>query len=157
MTLSRRPGGKGFFMVNIADPDNFPKRNTRFAFIPRPLQIAGRPELSLFPFNIMFMSHKLEHGNLISGTVIYEPDLATFMRKDRMMVMRYDNVYGGSWVIIEYDTGNNYYMGTKYIKGVESGMATGMDWKMFFVHLTAIGVVNFERCKMEVVPRDMSN
>lgn len=118
-----------------------------FVFIPKPLEIADRPELSLLPFNVMFAKYKIENGKTIMGSSLYEPDLASFCNDGRKYTMQYHNIYGGNnWLLMEYDLLQKSYLGEKTVNGERIGMATGMNWKMFFFHFTALGLTNGEAC-----------
>jgi len=44
------------------------------------------------------------------------------------------------WAEIVYNTKKQSYVGTKYCDDKYAGMAMGMNWDMFFVHFTALGV-----------------
>jgi hypothetical protein len=152
MTLSLS-SGKSFFKAKIMDSPNGLKTNAFHGFVPRHLEIKDRPELNLFPLNLLFVGlQKNNEDDLIMGSSVYEPDLSTFRLDNDMFSLRYDNIYGDGWVVIEFNTSTRTYLGTKYINGVSVGSAIGMDWSMFFVHLTGIGLVNYERCKLEKVP-----
>jgi hypothetical protein len=143
--------GKEFFYCKNMNSDNGLSKNLLAGFVPRRIEIEGRPELQLFPLNILFAGLKNEDGKLIMGTSVYEPDLTSFREDREMLSMKYDNIYGESQVIIEYNTVTKYWLGTKYIKGGSAGGAIGMDWHMFFSHFTMLGLANFEPCKMEVM------
>jgi hypothetical protein len=67
---------------------------TRFAFVPRRLEIEGRPELRNFSRNILFSSVGSRNGRACTGHSLYEPDLATFTdgREQRLL---HRNKYGG--------------------------------------------------------------
>lgn len=124
-----------------------------FAFIPKPLIIPDRPELNIFPFNVMFMRFKMESGKMISGTALYEPDLDSYTQKEKVSSMEYHNKYGpANWLVIEYDRAEQRYIGRKFVNGESAGMAFGMNWKMFFIHFTALGLANGERCMFDDVP-----
>lgn len=126
-------------------------QGTYFGFIPHRLAVKGRPELDVFPFNVLFMKYLMEKmGKRTTGTALYEPDLASFLACGDKRSLEYHNVYGGkNWLLIEYDMARNAYEGTKFVNGENVGMATGMDWKMFFVHFTALGLFNGEQCKFQ--------
>ena len=131
--------------------DNCLNKNLLAGFVPRRIEIEGRPELSLFPLNVIFAGLKNEGGKLIMGTSVYEPDLTSFRDENGMLSMKYDNIYGESLVVIEYNKATKYWLGTKYVKGESAGGSIGMDWHMFFSHFTILGLANFEHCKMEVI------
>lgn len=109
------------------------KANTPFAFIPHRLNVIDRPELSIFPFNVMFMSFKVENGRQITGTTLYEPDLSSFEQKQDQLLMKYFNKYNKRcWLIITYNPRTQKYSGYKFINGKLVLSADGTEWKMFF-------------------------
>ena len=129
------------------------KRGVMFAFIPHQLEIDGRPELSIFPLNVLFGQYKnTAEGRTILGNALYEPDFGSFRTRGKKCSMTYCNAYGGdSHLVIKYDGLRKNYIGEKFVNGKSSGMAFGTDWKMFFVHFTALGLTDGEKCEMEDV------
>jgi hypothetical protein len=102
----------------------------------------------------MFMSNTIKDGKKISGTALYEPEFHTFAKDGLMSFMRYHNVYGvDSYLYLFYNEDeekNVKYHGEKYVKGKKVGAADGgANWKMFFVHLTALGLADGEPCKFD--------
>ncbi len=86
------------------------------------------------------------------GTALYEPSFESFKLEEEKYSMKYHNVYGGDcWLRITYNAGDGItYHGEKFMNGKSVGMADGgADWKMFFVHFTALGLANSERCEFE--------
>ena len=81
----------------------------------------------------------------------YEPEFWTYKKENNLSSMRYHNVYGGdAHLMIVYDEKSEEYMGEKFVEGKSVGSAYGKaDWKMFFVHLTALGLSEGEQCKFE--------
>jgi hypothetical protein len=127
---------------------------TRFCFVPRRLEINEFPKFNNFPFNIMFMSSANIDGIDTSGTAIYYPDFSTFKEQEDSQFMIYYNQYDDSkdWkVVIVYDKKNKLWKGLKYNKDEYKGEGGGSDWKMFFVHLTALGVIKGERVKFDEI------
>lgn len=131
------------------------KRGVFFGFIPHRLEIEDRPDLNVFPFNVLFAQYKVENGKTIMGSALYEPDLGSFQRNGEKSSMHYHNIYGGkSWLIIEFDPVKKSYLGTKIVDEKNAGMATGVEWNMFFAHFTALGLTNGEKCKFEEVAKN---
>ena len=121
-----------------------------FGFIPKRLEMPDRPELSVFPYNVLFMSMKLQSGKKIIGTALYEPEVETYKETGNKMKMRYRNVYGGNnWLEITYEPERDYYVGRKYINGKQEGTGFALGWKMFFFYFTALGVIHGETCLLE--------
>jgi hypothetical protein len=123
---------------------------SRFGFVPRKLDIKDRPELSIFPYNIMFMNFRFYYGQKQSGIALYEPVLDSYEDiLDRKRLL-YRNIYDPeNKIIIEYFVKDMRYEGFKYIKGRCVREAHGKEWKMFFVHLTMTGPEHGEGCKFE--------
>jgi hypothetical protein len=122
-------------------------------FIPRELRVKGRPELRVFPLNVLFAKYKLQNGKTIMGSAKYEPDLASLKQDKNHWSMRYQNAYGGnSSLLIEYDVSRKAYAGEKCVDDEVVGMANGPDWNIFFTQVTAIGLSNGEKCMFEEVP-----
>jgi len=127
---------------------------TMFSFIPHRLEIKGFPKFNNFPFNIMFMSNANIDGIDKSGTAIYYPDFSTFKEQEDSQFMIYYNQYDDSkdWkVVIVYDKKNKLWRGLKYNKDECKGEGGGSDWKMFFVHLTALGLTGGERVEFDEI------
>jgi hypothetical protein len=133
---------------------------TKYYFIPKHLEIEGRPDLDPFPFNILFARFRegVRDGAWASlaYTALYEPDIDTYDEQDtsegRTALLTYRNAYGGDdHIVIEHSPGYFTYRGCKYVNGEEVGSALGKEWKMFFVHLEELGLVEGEICKVERV------
>ena len=126
------------------------KRGTMFSFVPAKLEIKEKPEFNFFPLNVLFMSFAIKNGVKVSGSAIYEPDLASLKKEENKHSMKYYNAYGGnSWLLITYDELKKSYHGDKFVNGNWSGGADGVQWNMFFVHFTALGLTKNERCQFE--------
>lgn len=124
-----------------------------YSFIPKPLEIEGKPHLSVFPYNVMIMRYKTdEAGNLISGKVIYNPDFESYRETSIFQSMLYQNSYGsGSGLFILYDKLRKSYIGVKYLKGECVGESSGMNWNDFFIHIGKLGIANGEPCEFQFV------
>ena len=134
------------------------KRGILYAFVPQHLEIPDRPELNVFPYNVMFMKFKVENGITVSGTAIYDPLIITFKKEGVKSTMEYFNIYGPECRLrIEVDTINPSYHGEKFVRGEIVGQAEGREWDTFFVHFTMLGLSNGERCKFEEMTVRKSN
>lgn len=132
-------------------------RGIFYGFVPHRLEIENRPELNVFPFNVLFVQYKVENGKTISGSAIYEPDLGSYKRVGDVSSMEYHNIYGpANWLMIEYDKSKQSYLGKKIVNGESVGIAMGMHWNMFFIHFTALGLANGERCEFEILPEKVN-
>jgi hypothetical protein len=128
------------------------KQGILYGFIPKELQIEGRPELNVFPFNVLFMRFKQEGGKTISGSAVYNPNIDSLQQGVDKWSLRYNNAYGGNhWLIIEYDIVSRGYHGKKFVNGKCVGITDGLEWKGFFIHLTVLGLSNGEQCRFETV------
>ncbi len=116
------------------------------AFIPYKLDIAGRPELSLFPLNVLFAKYKTVDGNVVIGKALYEPDLKSLSKKGTVFRMTYRNAYGGDGrLIIRYDFLKEKYQGEKFVRGESVGQAEGTEWDRFFMQFGVLGISDGER------------
>lgn len=127
------------------------KRGVLFGFVPHPLAIPDRPDLNVFPFNVLFMRFGLRNGVKVSGSAVYEPMLETLKVIDTKRTLGYKNIYSNGYLEIEYDEKDESYTGTKFVGGEFVGMADGVTWDRFFQHFTAIGLVNGETCRFEEI------
>ena len=118
-------------------------------FVPHHLEVPGRPELSAFPLNVLFVKSKIENGVQISGSALYEPDLDTYRKDGDVSSMKYHNIYGStSHLVIARNEKNKTYHGEKFVNGKLVVSADGGDdWQRFFMQLTMLGLTNGERCK----------
>ncbi len=130
--------------------DESVKRGVQFGFIPRHLEIADRPELNVFPLNILFAQAGERDGKPAYGTALYEPDLMSYRQDGEFCTMTYHNAYGGkSWVEVRYNSAMRNYHATKFVNDERIGEAIGQVWEMFFAHLTMLGLKNGERCEFQ--------
>lgn len=118
--------------------------NNTTMYIPKRLEIKERPELKNFSLNIMFSTTTLcDNNTQQKETSIYNPDLSTYKQEGSKQKMKYFNSlnFGREfWIEITYDTVKKSWSGTKYYKNKMLGMANGLTWDGFFIHLTALGV-----------------
>lgn len=123
-----------------------------FAYIPSPLAIDKRPELSIFPLNVMYVSLANIDGVDSSGTSLYEPYFASYRKNKRTQRMRYYNIYSkADYIDITYFIDKCEYIGVKYVNDTEIFTTYGKSWKTFFIHLTLGGLTNNEVCKFEPI------
>jgi len=124
---------------------------TPYAFIPKRLEVEGRPELENFPFNVMFQSFTEKKDKLISGTALYEPDIESYEIEDKEIQMTYRNKFcHNQFLIIVYNEDKKSYKGYKYI-GKDRSYAVGENWQQFFIHFTMIGLLFGEACEFKEV------
>lgn len=119
-------------------------------FMPHPLEIKERPELDVFPLNVLFAQRVTQNGKNAMGSALYEPDIESFKQEEEKCSMEYHNIYGGkSRLVIEYDMLRKSYYGEKVVNGESAGMAEGPKWDMFFFHFTILGLAIGEMCEFE--------
>jgi len=89
------------------------------------------------------------------GTAIYIPDLSTYKETKNICTMEYYNSNNiNNLLLITYNKINKNYIGEKYINGKSVGSAVGKNWKIFFIHFTALGLTNGETCMFETIKND---
>ena len=124
-----------------------------FSFIPKQLIIEGKPEYSLFPFNVMIARYKAQDNKTIMGTVIYEPDLSSFNynNKSRDLSMTYFNRYNHDYyLVITVNMNDKRRVCTKYFTDNNLGESYGgEDWNNFFIHVGFLGLANGEMCRFD--------
>lgn len=122
------------------------------ACVPYSLEIKEHPELNIFPLNILFVKYSVKDGKNVMVKALYEPVFESYKRKGNKCSLKYHNAYGGNdWLVIEYDLSKKNYTGEKFVNGKSIVQAFGPEWKMFFVHLTMVGLFNGERCVFEEI------
>ncbi len=135
--------GKNIPYISVCFYEKLDK-SCRFMFVPKRLEVEGRPELSNFPLNVMFMSICRTDDNYQTVlTVIYLPDFATYQENDKEQKMKYFNSLDKSrkfWLEIIYSKEKGSYTGNKFCGKKFVGGAYGKKWKIFFIHLTLLGV-----------------
>lgn len=118
----------------------------KFMFVPQRLEIPDRQELNNFPFNIVFSTTCVADNDKESTeTSVYIPDITTFFVEGFEQKMRYYNNLDNTkrfCIEITYKTDNQSYVGIKYNRDKNIGMAVGPKWDIFFAHLTALGVAS---------------
>lgn len=126
-------------------------KGVSFGFIPHRLEMKEFEKFYNFPFNVLFMRYGEKDGKEVNGSALYEPDFWTYKNEDNISSMRYHNIYGGdAYLMIIYDEKSGRYCGEKFINGESVGSAYCLkDWKMFFVHLTALGLSPGEQCEFK--------
>ena len=128
------------------------KNHDFIGFVPYPLEIKERPELDVFPLNVLFGKFGTRNGKNVFGTALYKPNLESFKREENKCSMKYHNAYGGDcWLLVTYDLAKKSYRGEKFINGKSVGISDGLEWKMFFVHFGILGLTNGEKCEFEYI------
>lgn len=116
----------------------------KLMYVPKRLEIPGRPELNNFPLNLLFSTITIgDEDTKFIETCEYAPDTTSFKETGELHKMTYYNVLDNShkfWVEIIYNARNCYYTGSKYCRGKLIGTADGNNWRNFFMHLSLLGV-----------------
>ena len=120
---------------------------TPHGFIPYRLHVKGKPELSDFPYNVLFVSWRItDDGKLERAEALYEPLLESYSEKENVRSMKYYNVYlsekeNCSWLEINYFLDTKEYRGQKQIGDQIVANAYGSTWKDFFINFTLHGCI----------------
>lgn len=138
------------------------------ACIPLRLEVKGRPELSVFPLNILFFgpeqltrpettdqqhnahqsdepdesahTYQLDKELVRANITLYEPSFHTFKDTSEYSSMTYVNRLNKEWWIkITRYKDDGRYIGRKYQKEKCVQVSFGSDWDGFFFHLTLLG------------------
>ena len=122
-------------------------------FVPRRLEIKGRPELINFSLNVLFASYTEINGHTVMCSSLYHPDLSSFKKKGGKQKMYYRNEYNPEdWLEIIYNTKTGYYEGQKYCHNKKAIRTFGVGWQGFFQHFTMFGLSKGETCLYERIP-----
>jgi protein-tyrosine phosphatase len=129
------------------DPNTIP---SFISFIPKPLEIEGRPELQIFPLNVLFAAMTVRDGRVVLARALYEPDISSFLKNDNKGSLLYRNSYGGDGQVkITFDATRRIYYGEKFVNGACSVRSFGTEWDAFFSHFTMLGLTKGEACLFE--------
>jgi len=132
------------------------QRLQRFGFIPKKLEVEGRPELSLLPLNILFVNFFSQKGINMSASSLYEPDIETFMGGVMGVRMTYRNIYNPENVII-LTRKRSGWEGKKIIDSKAVLIQEGKDdWNHFFGNFTANGLSEGEDCFYNTLPKEIN-
>ena len=124
-------------------------------YIPSRLEIAGKPEYSIFPLNVFISRYTVRDGKTCTGSVVYEPDLSSFEYDEatKIFKMNYYNRYNHDYYLVMiYDQENKRRQCDKYYKEEELGSADGLDdWNRFFIQVGFLKFKQGETCMFEEV------
>ena len=135
---------------------NDPKLSGFIGFIPKPLGLVDKPELSVFPFNVLIGRYTIKEGKKIFGSVLYEPDLSSLvLDSENNLILIYRNRYDRRYFLklsidkmLKKRTCEKYketeLLGTAY--GVIDWEKKDESWSNFFLHVAALGLDDGERC-----------
>lgn len=143
--------------IDLTKEENIKQTNGFVVFIPKRLDIKDRPELTIFPLNILIGRYTMRNGGKVFGSVCYEPDLSTFFhdKENDIVYMGYYNPYNRDYNIalifyiipLEYEA-------LKCVRGEQVSLACGKikndkdedGWRNFFIHVSFLGFEQGETC-----------
>jgi len=142
--------------INLEKENIKQRYGYRYGYIPKTLEVKDRPELSIFPLNVLMARYTIRDGKTVLGNVLYEPDLSSFDYDSKLKVVKMDyyNKYNHDyWLTMAFDLERKTRQCTKYFSGKEVGVAEGgEDWERFFIQVSFLGFEQNETCVFEEVP-----
>lgn len=119
-----------------------------YSFIPMHLAIKERPELNIFPYNVLIAMYGAnKEGKTEMASVVYEPALLTHIDNGKTQSLSYFNIYNSDYRLeISFDNKEESYSCQKFYKENLLVIADGREWKMFFVQVGILGLANGENC-----------
>jgi hypothetical protein len=128
-----------------------------YCFLPEPLNIVGKPEYLVFPFNVFVSRHQIKDIDAVKGLVFwvyYEPDLSSFNHDSaEELSMNYYNRYNHDYYLkIMVNTDNKERVCAKYFKDkcLEKTISDN-DWNSFFTRVAVLGLAKNETCMCQEV------
>ncbi|MCF7795880.1 hypothetical protein K9M42_02200 [Patescibacteria group bacterium] len=125
-------------------------------FIPMPLKLKNKPELSVFPFNVLIGRFTIRNNKQVIGTALYEPDLSSFkIDNNKNLVMIYRNRYDSRYILKIYldkslkNRNCEKYRGEKLIATANEPIdwkKQNESWTLFFKQVALIGLDDGENC-----------
>jgi len=110
--------------------------------IPKKLIVKGRPELSVFPLNILFNANS-DYKEIIYSE--YQPNFCSYHKTDGVKFLRYHNVKDYRYFVeIVYEEKEKRYIGYRAIGDDLKYTTYHNDWNMFFVHFLYNGILEDE-------------
>ncbi len=141
-----------------------PKLRGFVGYIPKTLRLEDKPELAIFPFNVLIARYTVRDGKNVLGSALYEPDLSSlFIEDGDNLVMNYHNRYDRRYylkMIIEKNHKSRRC--EKYRETEKIGTTHGVidwgnqdkSWNLFFQHVALLGLDNGETCRFSESGRD---
>lgn len=135
---------------------NDPKLRGFVGFIPKPLGLIDKPELSVFPLNVLIGRYTIRKGKQVLGSVLYEPDLSSLvLDNESNLILIYRSRYDSRY-FLKLSIDKTYKKRTceKYKETELLGTSHGIidwekqdeSWNNFFRHVAFLGLDNGERC-----------
>lgn len=135
---------------------NDPKFRGFVGFIPKPLELVAKPELSIFPLNVLIGRYTVREGKQVLGSVLYEPDLSSLiLDSEGSLVLTYRSRYDFRYFLkLSLDKTFKCRKCEKYKETELLGTTHGtIDWQKqneswynFFRHVAILGLDNGEKC-----------
>lgn len=133
-----------------------PKLRGFVGFVPKPLKLENKPELSVFPFNVLIGRYTVREGKQALGSALYEPDLSSLkIDASGNLIMNYKNRYDARYYLKIYlDKALKRRTCEKYREEELIALADGKvdwekqdeSWNHFFRQVALIGLDNGETC-----------
>lgn len=125
-------------------------RYPEYAFIPRNLEIPAFPELSIFPWNVLFARFKADASGLKGYSAEYVPDIRTFRAGPEEAVMDYKNELDPRFHLeITYNKATGSYRGDRFKEAMLKATSFGRDWHGFFIQLGIVGLLDGEMAHIQ--------
>jgi len=138
-----------------------PKLRGFVGFIPKTLRLEDKPELAIFPFNVMIGRYTVRDGKNVLGSALYEPDLSSLIiDEEKNLIMNYYNRYDRRYYLkMIIEKGYKSRRCEKYCEAKNIGTTDGVinwekqdeSWNKFFQHVALLGLDNGETCRFEKV------
>lgn len=135
---------------------NDPKLSGFVGFIPKPLGLVDKPELSVFPLNVLIGRYTIKEGKKILGSVLYEPDLSSLaLDNENNLIFIYRSRHDSRYFLkLSIDKMLKKRTCEKYKEKESLGITYGIidwekqdeSWNTFFLHVAALGLDDGERC-----------
>ncbi len=135
---------------------NTPKFRGFVGFIPKPLELAEKPELSVFPLNVLIGRYTVREDKQVLGSVLYEPDLSSLIiNSEGSLILTYRSRYDSRYFLkLSLDKTFKKRKCEKYKESELLGTTHGtIDWQKqneswhnFFRHVAILGLDNGEKC-----------
>lgn len=142
-------------MENEVDMNN-PKLRGFVGFIPKPLGLIDKPELSIFPLNVLIGRYTIRDGKQVLGSVLYEPDLSSLiLDNEGSLILIYRSRYDSRYYLkLLLDKTYKNRKCEKYKDLELLGSTHGIidwekqdeSWNIFFRHVAMLGLDNGEKC-----------
>lgn len=138
-----------------------PKLRGFVGYIPKTLRLEDKPELAIFPFNVLIARYTVRDGKNVLGSALYEPDLSSLIIDgEDNLIMNYYNRYDRRYYLkMIIEKGHKSRRCEKYREIENIGTTDGVidwenqdkSWSLFFQHVALLGLDNGETCRFEEI------